>query len=136
MMIFYRHVPIIPHHIDTILFDSSRREIPVTRVTDIRFLQFLAVNQKSSLAKFNLLPLEGDHTFQKHHSAPCQANRHDIKPSRLREEIRQPPAEIHPPVVIGWLHTDSLNAEWNAEMTEKEIGEEPNQEDPDQELPC
>jgi len=38
--------------------------------------------------------------------------------------------------VIGWLHTDSLNGEGNAEMTEKKIGEEPDQEDPDQEPSC
>lgn len=38
--------------------------------------------------------------------------------------------------MIRWLHTDPLNGEGNAEMTEKKIGEEPDQEDPDQEPSC
>jgi len=38
--------------------------------------------------------------------------------------------------VIGWLHTDSLNPERDAEVTEKDIGEECNQADPEQELWC
>jgi hypothetical protein len=45
----------------------------------------------------------------------------------------QPPAKIYPPIVIGWLHTDSLNRERDAEVTEKKIGEECNQGGPDQE---
>jgi hypothetical protein len=36
--------------------------------------------------------------------------------------------------VIGWLHTDSLNPERDAEVTEKNVGEECHQEDPDQEF--
>jgi len=38
--------------------------------------------------------------------------------------------------MIGWLHTDSLNGERDAEMTEKKIGKEPDQEGPDQEPLC
>jgi 23S rRNA A1618 N6-methylase RlmF len=48
----------------------------------------------------------------------------------------QPPTKIDPSVVIGWFHTDSLNRERDAEVTEKNIGEECNQGDPDQELWC
>jgi len=48
----------------------------------------------------------------------------------------QPPTKIYPSVVIGWLHTDSLNRERDAEVTEKNVGEERNQGDPDQELWC
>jgi hypothetical protein len=39
-------------------------------------------------------------------------------------------------MVIGWLHTDPLNGEGDAEITEKKIGEEGDQEGPDQELGC
>lgn len=39
-------------------------------------------------------------------------------------------------MVIGWFHTDSLNREGNAEITEKKIGEECYQGDSDQELRC
>jgi hypothetical protein len=39
-------------------------------------------------------------------------------------------------MMIGWLHTASLNDEGNAEITEKKIGEEGDREGPDQELGC
>ncbi len=133
-MVFYRHIPIVPHDIDTIFFNSSRRKIPLTRITDIRLLQLLAIDKKPSVAKLNLLSLTGDHTFQKHHSAPRKANRYDVKPFRLGEKIGQTPAKIYTTIVIRRLHADPLNAEGNAEVAEKKIGEEHDREDPDQEL--
>jgi hypothetical protein len=39
-------------------------------------------------------------------------------------------------MVIGWLHTDPLNGEGDAEITEKKIGDEGDQGGPDQELRC
>jgi hypothetical protein len=57
-------------------------------------------------------------------------------PFRLCKKIVQPPTTICSSVVIGWFHTDSLNPEGDAEVTEKNIGEECNQGDPEQELSC
>jgi hypothetical protein len=62
-MIFYWHTPIIPDHINEVFFNLARGKIPVTRVTDIRFLYPLAVNKKFSVTKFNPFTLPSDHTF-------------------------------------------------------------------------
>jgi hypothetical protein len=83
MMIFYRHIPIITDHIDTIFFNLARGKIPVTWITDIRFFYLLAVDKKSPAAKFNLVTLSGDHTLQKHDFAPCKAHGYHIMPFRL-----------------------------------------------------
>jgi hypothetical protein len=64
-MILHRHVPVIPYHIDTILFNPPRRKIPVTGITHIEFPHLLAINKKFPVTKFNLLPLQGHYTFQK-----------------------------------------------------------------------
>ncbi len=135
-MVFYRHIPIVAYDIDTILFNSPWRKIPGTGITDIRFLQLLAIHQKSPVLKFNLFSLHGDHTLQEHHSVASEADRDHIKPFRLGEKRRQAPAEVYSAVAVRWLHADSLNDEWNAEMTKKKIGEKPDEEDPDQEPSC
>jgi hypothetical protein len=57
-------------------------------------------------------------------------------PFRFRKKISQSPTKVDPSIGIGWLHTDPLNRERNAEKTEKKIGEERNQKDPDQKHGC
>jgi hypothetical protein len=63
MMILYGHAPIVPYYIDTIFFNSTWGKIPVTWITDIRFLYLFAVNKKFSVKKFNLFPLQSNHAF-------------------------------------------------------------------------
>ena len=63
MMTFYRHIPIIPYHINTIFFNLSRGKIPVTWITDIRFPYLLAVNKKFTITKFNVFTFLSDDTF-------------------------------------------------------------------------
>jgi hypothetical protein len=57
-------------------------------------------------------------------------------PFGFRKKISQSPAEVDAPVGIGWLHTDPLDRERDAEKTKKKIGKEGNQENPDQEHGC
>jgi hypothetical protein len=47
------------------------------------------------------------------------------------KKISQSPTKVDSSIGIGWLHTDPLNRERNAEKTEKKIGEERDQEYPD-----
>jgi hypothetical protein len=133
MMIFDWHTPIISYHIDTIFFNPSSGKIPVAWEADIRFLHLLAVNIKPSGTKFNLFALLSDHTFQKHDPPAGKSHGHHIMPFWFRKKISQSPTKVDPSVRIGWLHTDPLNRERNADKTEKKIGAERDQKDPDQE---
>jgi hypothetical protein len=133
MMTFDWHTPIISYHIDTALFNPSRGKVPVAWEADIRFLNLLAVNIKPPGTKFNLFALSSDHTFQKHDPAPGKSHCHHIMPFGFRKKISQSPTKVDSSVGIGWLHTDPLSRERNAEKTEKKIGEERDQKDPDQE---
>jgi hypothetical protein len=63
MVVFYWHTPIIPYYVEAIFFDSPRGKIPVTWITDVRFLYLLVVNKKFSITKFNVFALPSDHTF-------------------------------------------------------------------------
>jgi hypothetical protein len=136
MMILYWHTPIIPYHIDIIFFNPSRRKIPVTRKSDIRFFHLLPVNKKFPITKFNEFILLGDHSFKKHYLAAGKAYCYDIIPFRFGKKIAQPPTKIYPSVGIGWLHTYSLNGEGNTQITKKEVGKKSDQADPDQKLRC
>jgi hypothetical protein len=136
MMILYGHTSIIPYHIDTIFFDPSRGKIPITRKSDIRFFHLLPIDKKFPITKFNLFTLLGDQSFKKHHFTAGKSRRYDIVPFRFRKKIAQPPTKIDPSIVIGRLHTHSLNGEGNTQITKKEVGEKSDQADPDQKLRC
>jgi hypothetical protein len=123
MMILDGHTPIIPYHIDTIFFNPPRGKIPITRKPDIRFFDLLPINKKFPITKFNLFILQGDHSFKKHHFTAGKSNRYDIISFRFRKKIAQPPTKIDPSMVIGRLHTHSLNGEGNTQITKKEVGE-------------
>jgi hypothetical protein len=62
-MIFDRHVPVIPYHIDITPFNFSRWKIPVARIMDIGLVDRLPIYKKLSVTKFHLLILHGYHTF-------------------------------------------------------------------------
>jgi hypothetical protein len=63
MMIFYWHAPIIPDHIDGVLFNLARGKVPGAWIADIRFVYLLGVNKKLSVTKFNPFALQSDHTL-------------------------------------------------------------------------
>jgi hypothetical protein len=133
MMAFNGHTPIISYHINAIFFNLSRCKIPAAWEADIRFLNLLTVNIKPPGTKFNLFALSSDHTFQKHDPVAGKSHCHHIMPFGFRKKISQPPTKVDSPIGIGWLHTDPLNRERNAEKTEKKIGANRDQKDPDQE---
>jgi hypothetical protein len=131
MMVLDGHTPIIPYHIDTIFFNPSRGKVPMTRKPDIRFFHLLPINKKFPITKFNLFILHGDHSFKKHHFTAGKSYCYDIVPFRFGKKIACPPTKIDPSIVIGRLHTHSLNGEGNTQITEKEVGEKSDQADPD-----
>jgi hypothetical protein len=133
MMTFDGHTPIISYHINTIFFNPSSGKIPVAREADIRFLDLLPVNIKPPGTKFNLFALSSDHAFQKHDPAAGKSYGHHIMSFGLRKERAQSPTKVDASIGIGWLHTDPLNRERNAEKTEKKISAQRDQKDPDQE---
>ena len=133
MMTFDGHTPIISYHINTIFFNPSSGKIPVAREADIRFLDLLPVNIKPPGTKCNLFAFSSDHPFQKHDPAAGKSHCHHIMPFGFRKKISQSPTKVDSSIAIGRLHTDPLNRERNAEKTEKKIGAERDQKDPDQE---
>lgn len=62
-MIFYWHTPVIPDHIDVILFNFPRGKVPGAWKTDIRFVYLLGVNKKLSVAKFDPFAPPSDDSF-------------------------------------------------------------------------
>jgi hypothetical protein len=83
MMTLYGHASIVPYDIDTIFFNSSRGKIPIAWKTDIGFIHLLTIDIKSSIPKFNLFILQGDHALQKHDLTPSKTDHDHIMPFRL-----------------------------------------------------
>jgi hypothetical protein len=125
-MIFYGHVPIISHDIDTIFLDLAGGEIPAAGVTDVSFIHLFFVNKKLPLTKLNPFALQCNHPFQKHHFGSGKTDRDHFMSLRLRKKIAPLPTEIDTSVSIVGLHTMSFNEERGADMTEKKIGKECN----------
>jgi hypothetical protein len=78
-MVFHRHVPIIPYHIDTIFFNSPWGKIPVTRITDVGFLDLLAIN-KELLHEIQLVRPPVRPPALKKHGFALKTNHYDIMP--------------------------------------------------------
>jgi len=134
MVGLHRHVSIISHHIDVPLLNLPGRKVPLRWKTDIGLFPFLSVDKEFPIPEFDAFPFQSHDPFQKHHAHPRQADGDHIEPFRLRKKNGQAPAEVETSVTIGWLHTDSLNSEWDAEMAKKEVGPETDGSNPDQEL--
>ena len=82
-MIFYGHAPIISHHIDTTFLNFSRGEIPITGITDVRFVYLSFVNKELSLTEFNSFTLECNHPFEKHYSGSGKTDRNHLMPCKV-----------------------------------------------------
>jgi hypothetical protein len=50
------------------------RKIPVARVLDIGFRNFLGIDEQDPLTKLHLLTLQGDHPLEQHHPVPGQTD--------------------------------------------------------------
>jgi hypothetical protein len=130
-MVFKGHVSVIPHHIDTPFLNPSRGQIPVARVNDVRFGNLLPIHEEFPVSELDLFPLQGDHALQEHHPVSGKTHGDHVVPLRLRKEIAQLPAEVHPPVPIGRFHAGSLNPDREEDVPEKEIRENSNETEPE-----
>ncbi len=131
-MLFDRHVPIVPYHIDASSFNPAGREVPATGKADMRFFHYSGIDEEFSVPEFDLFSLQGDHPLEKHHPVSGETDSHHIKPVRTGEKVSQLEAEIDPVIVVGGLHTVALDQERREDITEKEVSQKGNQADPDQ----
>jgi hypothetical protein len=118
-MIFHWHIPVIPHNIYATDFNLPRRKIPVIWKTNIRFIQFLAVDQQFPMTKFDPFALQSNYPLEKHDLSSSNPDGHYLVSFGSRKEVMQPPTEIEAPVVIGWLHAEPLNMKGDADMAKK-----------------
>ena len=135
-MIFNRHTPVIADKIKATFLNLPRGKIPMAWITDIGFVDRFPIYKKLPIPKFDAFPLQRYDAFQKCHFVSCETDYHHIMPFGFRKKISQSPTKVDTSIGVGWLHTDPLNSKRNAEITEKKIGEERDQKDPDQEGGC
>jgi hypothetical protein len=121
-MLFHRHTPVIAYQINVASLDPPRWKLPATRVPHIKLLQSPSVDKKPPVAELDLVSLEGNNPFQKHHLPSSKSNYHNIAPVGLTENIPQSPTGIEFPIVIGRLHADASDSDGNADLGEEEIG--------------
>jgi len=129
-MLFKGHAPVVPHDIDRPSLNPSRGQVPVARVNDVRFGNFLPIHKEFPVSELDLFPFQGNHAFQEHHPVSGKTHGDHIVPFRLRKEIVQFPAEVHPPAPIGGFHAGSLNPNREENVPEKQVGENGNETDP------
>jgi hypothetical protein len=130
-MLFKGHAPVVPHDIDRPSLNPSRGQVPVARVNDVRFGNFLPIHKEFPISELDLFPFQGNHAFQEHHPVSGKTHGDHIVPFRLREEIVQLPAEVHPSIPIGGFHAGSLDSNRDEDVPEKQIRENSNETDPE-----
>lgn len=132
-MILHRASPVISYYINGIGFHPAGRESPAVRGMDVRFFEFLIVDQEFPISEFNFFILEGNHPLQKRDFLSGETDQDNIASAGRREKITKPPAEVYLSVSIGRLHTVSVNSEGSQEMAKDQIGDKSNKTCADEE---
>jgi hypothetical protein len=133
-MPFNRHVPIVAYDIDLALFNLAGWKIPTAGIANMRLFDGFGIDKECSVAKFNLLTLQGNNPFEQHHPISGKTHAHNVKSFRASEKVTQFKAEINPVIAIGGLHAQPFDQERRADMTEEEIRRKRNKANPDQEF--
>ncbi len=108
----------------------------MTRVLEVGLIDLSIIQEELTLSEFYGVILNGYYSFQQHYFLTCVLHSHNIGALRLRIQVTEPPDKVKTSVLIGGLHTAPSDFDGDAEIAEKEPGDNYEGQHPDQQCGC